>query len=69
MGLLTSLATAGLERHRSTSTSSQEGAPRLGRRMSMEEYDTPNIARLALASKRDTDDEADNNGDAPADKE
>ena len=50
------LQTPGVERQRSASQSStgsggqpaNSGAPRMGRRMSMEEYDQPNLRRLSL---------------------
>ncbi len=48
LGWLTTLATPGVDRQRSASQSSQgsgAGAAAGGRRMSMEEYDRPNIRR------------------------
>ncbi len=52
LGWLTSLATPGVERQRSASQASVgsggTGAAPGGRRMSMEEYDKPNIRRLSL---------------------
>lgn len=52
LGLLTSVAMAGVDRQRTFSGSSGEGESlgrrRLSRGMSMEEYDKPNIRRLSL---------------------
>lgn len=49
LGWLTSLATAGYDRQRSMSQSSTgSGSGAGGRRMSMEDYDRPNIRRLSL---------------------
>ena len=49
LGWLTSLSHSGVERGRSASQSSQgSGVGGSGRRMSMEEYDKPNIRRLSL---------------------
>ena len=51
LGWLTTLQHPGVERQRSasqSSTGSGSGGPNLGRRMSMEEYDRPNIRRLSL---------------------
>ena len=49
LGWLTSLSHAGVERGRSAAQSSQgSGVGGSGRRMSMEEYDKPNIRRLSL---------------------
>lgn len=51
LGWLTSLANAGVERHRTasqSSTGSGGGGGAGSRRMSMEEYDKPNLRRLSL---------------------
>lgn len=56
LGWLTSLATPGVERQRSSSQASigsgGAGTGAGGRRMSMEEYDKPNIRRLSLTGEK-----------------